>query len=281
MFNIFYKNMFSRNNKINVNISELVLYTLCPRKVYYAQKNTKVVHPVTISRAEHLMLKEMAMSYYELLNVGTAKDECLRSALDVLLSKTLEEIVLIYPEEMEDLPGNVIEEAAGNLRAGLGTIGSNLTALMRSEIDMGLLRQPGTFHPGSLIHSEKLGLSGIPGGILNIEGVRFPVIIKTGTSPDQGMWANDRIHLAAFAMLQEGTDAPAVKNGIVIYARQGHIRVMSVRSDDRRQVLNVLSKVRKIKEGAMPERKDGPLCEKCSHAEACQMKASSFASKFF
>ena len=280
MFYILYKNMFLNKYKTGVNVSELVLYLSCPRKVYYASRDNSASSPVTLSYVEHLLLKEMVMSYPELLKTYSSKDEEFFKALEALLSRTAAEVVLIYPAELKDIPADIIEEAAGNVLSGIKAMSDNLLSFARSEAGSGLVLQLGSFRPGSLLHSERLGLSGIPGGTVNIDGVVSPVIIKTGKCPENGLWANDRLHVASLAMLMEDSNSSAVRSCIATYARQGVIRRMNIRSDDRRQVLNVLSKVRKIKDGSMPDRKQSALCDKCAYCERCDVQPS-LASKFF
>lgn len=280
MLYILYKNMFLKKHKTTVNVSELVLYLSCPRKVYYALRDDQVSSPLTLSHVEHLILKEMGISYPELLKTYSSKDEEFLRALEVLLSRTAEEILFIYPEELADVPADIIEEAARNLQSCLSTMGENLLSFARDESGSGLARQLESFQPGSLFHSERLGLSGIPAGTVTIDGILSPMIIKTGKCPENGLWANDRLHVAALAMLLEESGNSAVRIGIATYARHGAMRRMNLRSDDRRQVLSVLSKVRKIKEGSMPDRKQSALCDKCAHYAACNVQ-SSLASKFF
>ncbi|WP_256621259.1 Dna2/Cas4 domain-containing protein [Methanolobus chelungpuianus] len=272
--------MFLKKHKTNVNISELVLYFSCPRKVYYAQRDSRASATLSFPQVEHMILRETGLSYPELLKTYSSKDEELFRALEELLFRTAEEIKFIHPEELADVPADIIEEATGNLQSGLRNISDNLLSFLRTESDTGLVRQLESFRPGSLFHSELLGLSGIPAGIVDIDGTLSPLIIKTGRCPDNGLWANDRLHLAALAMLLEEAGASPVKTGIATYARQGVIRRMNIRSDDRRQVLSVLPKVRRIKDGSMPDRKESALCENCAHSPVCNVQ-SSLASKFF
>lgn len=280
MLYILYKNMFLKKHKTVVNVSELVLYLSCPRKVYYVLRDSRACTAFSFPHIQHMVLREMGMSYPELLKTCSSKDEELFRALEELLLRTAEEIKFIHPEELADVPADIIEEAAGNLQSELRNIGENLLSFLHSEHDSGLVRQLEYFQPGSLFHSERLVLSGIPAGTVTIDDVLSPMIIKTGKCPENGLWANDRLHMAALAMLLEESGGSAVKTGIATYARQGVIRRMNIRSDDRRQVLSVLSKVRKIKEGSMPDRKESALCDNCAHSPVCNVQ-SSLASKFF
>jgi CRISPR-associated exonuclease Cas4 len=280
MFYIHYKNMFLKKHKTGVNVSELVLYLACPRKVYYTSRGSSASSPVTLSYVEHLILKEMGMSYPELLKTYSSKDEEFFKSLEVLLSRAAAEVVLIYPAELKDIPAGLIEEAAVNVLSGLKAMSDNLLSFARDGASSGLLCQLESFQPGSLFHSERLGLSGIPGGTVNIDGIMSPVIIKTGQCPENGLWVNDRLHAASLAMLLEESNTSAVRSCIATYARHGAIRRMNIRSDDRRQVLSVLSKVRKIKEGSMPDRKQSALCDGCAYCDRCDVQPS-LASKFF
>ena len=131
-----------------------------------------------------------------------------------------------------------------------------------------------------VLYGPKMKVSGMPAGMVNFEGSPVPVIIKTGKCPEYGIWADDRLHLAAFSMLVQEVHNRPIDSGIVIYSRSGCIRPSKIRANDRRQVLGVCSNIKKIKEGFLPERKQTPLCNDCEFLESCDVK-SSLASKFF
>ena len=53
------------------------------------------------------------------------------------------------------------------------------------------------------LSSEKLNLKGVPSKLVCFEGLQVPTNCKPGNSPDHGVWASDRIHVAALVLLLE------------------------------------------------------------------------------
>ena len=132
----------------------------------------------------------------------------------------------------------------------------------------------------TVLHSERPVLTRIPTKLVGVDDAVVPSIIKTGNYPENGVWKNDRLHLAALAMLVENKYQNAVEHGFVEYARYGIVRKVRIRPDDRRQVLKVRNRVEKIKDGTMPERMESQLFDKCNFSQMCSTKAT-LASKFF
>ncbi|WP_406655909.1 Dna2/Cas4 domain-containing protein [Methanolobus sp. ZRKC2] len=272
--------MFLKNQKIKVNVSELVLYLLCPRKVYYSCRGHETFPISTFSHIEHLILKEVGLNYSDLLKTCSSKDDDILVYLETMLSGINEELAIIYPEELAGISSDVTEEAISRVRSCFSEISQNLSYFIDDETADELRNQLIFSEPGCLFHSEKLAFSGIPGCVIDIGGTLSPLIIKTGRCPEKGVWKNDRLHIASLAILMEESGDNPVRSGIVVYARHGNIRNVSVRPDDRRQVLKILGRVRKIKDGSLPDRKESSLCDDCTYLEMCKVR-SSLASKFF
>ncbi len=277
---IHYKNMFLKRHKIGVNVSEIALYLTCPRKVYYSCHGHEIVPYATVSYIRHLLLKEMGLKIPDLLKTYSSKDDGIMDDLEFMLSEVKDELSFIYPEELADLSSDMLEEAISEARSYLPEMEQNLTLFIEDENTGKLYEQLLSAEPGNLFHSEKLNLSGIPGLVAKTDDTLSPLIVKTGNCPEMGVWSKDRLHITALAILMEESAGTPVRSGIVIYSGQGSIRYVNVRSNDRRQVLQILGRLRKIKDGFLPDRKESPLCGDCAHLEKCKIK-SSLASKFF
>ncbi|WP_167848833.1 CRISPR-associated protein Cas4 [Methanolobus halotolerans] len=272
--------MFLKTQKIGVNVSEIVLYLMCPRKVYYSCRGHETFPAATFSYIGHLILKEMGLKYPDLLKTYSSKDDDILADLETMLLRVSEELAFIYPEEFACVSSDMIEEAITHVRSCINDMGPNLLSFITDDSSGQLREQLMSAESGHLYHSEKLDLSGIPNSIIDIDGTLSPLLVKTGQCPEQGVWNNDRLHVASLAMLMEKSNNSHVRSGIVVYARQGSIRNVNVRSDDRRKVLQVLGRVRKVKGGSLPDRKESSLCEDCAYLEMCKVQ-SSLVSKFF
>jgi CRISPR-associated exonuclease Cas4 len=280
MFSIHYKNMFLKGDKIGVNVSELVTYLLCPRKLYYACRGHEPYSDITISYIEHLLLKELGMNLPELLVSCSSKDDAMISYIEDMLSQAADELPLIYSSELADTDVELISEASKNLGSNISEINTNIRSFISDSSNTSLVSQLKDAEPGFVLYSEKLNLSGIPHLVLNIDEVQVPLIIKTGKYPETGVWSNDRLHLTALAMLMGASSSKPVISGIVLYAIHGKLRHVTIRSIDRRQILKVIGRIKKIKEGSMPDKKTGSLCQTCAYGSTCNVN-SSLASKFF
>ncbi|MBN2111061.1 MAG: Dna2/Cas4 domain-containing protein [Methanosarcinaceae archaeon] len=272
--------MFLKKQKIKVNVSELVLYLKCPRKVYYSCRGHETLSKGTVPFAEHLVLKELGLKFPDLLGRYSSKDDDFLVELETIFSGISEELPLIYPEESAIIGQEIMDEATSGLRSSISEIGHNL---LSSTVDgnAGKLReQLMSAEPGHPFHSEKLGLSGIPDCIVDISGTLSPLVVRTGQCPQSGVWSNDRLHIASLAMLMEKDSGTLASSGIVVYARQGNVRNVNIRPNDRRQVLQVLGRVRRIRDGSLPDRKESSFCGDCAYLEMCEVR-SSLASKFF
>ncbi|MBN2488397.1 MAG: Dna2/Cas4 domain-containing protein [Methanosarcinaceae archaeon] len=272
--------MFSQKNKINVNVSEILLYLRCPRQAYYTSRGHKLVFDTSSSYIEGMLLKELALAYPDVVNRCTSNNESILEQLQSEFIRAAEEFGMIYSAELTNVSPEIIENARSAVHEHLVEIGENLTSAMAENGKEKFLSSITPVRTEPVLHSDRPILTGIPGKLVCVDSALVPSIIKTGNYPENGVWKNDRLHLAALAMLVENEYKNAVEHGFVEYARYGIVRRVKIRPDDRRQVLKVRNRVEKIKDGTMPERKESQLCDKCNFSQMCSTKAS-LASKFF
>ncbi len=272
--------MFLKNKNIKITVSELSLYFSCPRKVYYSCRDHKVVSSSSISYIEHLVLKEMAIYYPQMLKDSSSKDDVSLDELGELLSQMVESIFLIYPDELAEIKKDVMVDVYESLKENLGKICQNLSEQLKVPELVQLAENICVSDTETYLHSQKLNVTGIPYRLVNIGDSFVPLIIKTGNNPENGVWLNDRLHLTSFALLAEEIHDTPVRSGFVLYARSGIFRKVNIRSHDRRQVLKAIGRVRKIKSGTMPDKKESPLCASCDFSDICNVQ-SSLVSKFF
>ena len=178
---------------------------------------------------------------------------------------------------MEDIDENQFKDAVEDVNEALPAIAANLKNL--SDEEMIELITPVEIEP--LMHSDKLNLSGAPSAIVFHDDQKMPLLIKSGNAPEQGVWKNDRIPLAAYSILAEERYDQPVNSAVLFYASQGQARPVRIRPTERREVLNILKRIEKIKDGKMPQAKQGKLCGYCPYEQMCESQGSSLASKFF
>jgi CRISPR-associated exonuclease Cas4 len=250
-----------------IRVSDITIYHKCPRMCFFMNKGHNLIKEGTPGYLEGIILKELALVYDLAFN---SEDKL--SILNLELDRILKEIPVIYRNEPGSIDDEMLAEAVTNVRSGLPVICSNLSSY-------------NGFFAGELSHNEmlqsgKFGLTGSPDRFIRTNDELIPSIIKTGSMPLNGVWRGDRLQLTAYAVLvEEKYDIP-VRRGFVEYARLGMVREAAIRRHERRNVLQILEKIKKIQNGIMPEKpKDAP-CEYCGFTGMCDVK-STLASKFF
>ncbi|SDG10160.1 CRISPR-associated exonuclease Cas4 [Methanolobus vulcani] len=274
MLYINYKNMFLKNEKIKITVSELSMYFSCERKLYYSCRGHEQFHSSSLSYIEHLVLKEMAMRYSEVLNGSSSKDDVLSTDLDSLLLQVMDDLSMIYPDEVSGVTPEEMNEIAENVRSYLPEIQENLSEQTENPEISKIAELISSSDDEPYLQSEKLNVTGVPYRLLIIDGFFVPVMIKTSKAPENGVWNNDRLHVTSFAMLAEEKHGIPIKSGLVIYAKSGNFRKVNIHSNDRRQVLKGISRARKIKDGKMPDKNESALCASCEFSDMCNVKAS-------
>ena len=262
------------------NVSDLLLYVNCPRKVYFINRGYELFPKMNEQRLERMILKELSLTYPEILRKCTLNADTLRKELETSLTQICTDLPLLFPRELADVTREILEEGEARARAKIPEIAANLVGALEEYGKEPMLAALTPVKIEPFLSSKKLNLKGVPSKLVCFEGAQIPSILKPGSCPEQGVWASDRIHVAALAMLLEAGSEKEVPFSFVEYVSYGLLRRVVVRSSDRREVLKISREVEKIKAGLMPERKEGKFCKECSFLEHCAPD-SSLMSKFF
>jgi CRISPR-associated exonuclease Cas4 len=250
-----------------IRVSDITIYHKCPRMCFFTNNGYNLIKEVTSGYMEGIILKELALVYDLAFN---SEDKL--SILNRELDRISKEIPVIYRNEPGGIDGENLSKSVTGVRSILEIICSNLSSY-------------NGFFAGELNHNEmlqsgKFGLTGSPDRLIKTNDELIPSIIKTGNMPLNGIWQGDRLQLTAYAVLVEEKYNVRVRRGFVEYARCGMVREAVIRRHERRNVLQILEKIKKIQNGIMPEKpKDAP-CEYCGFTGLCDVK-STLASRFF
>lgn len=68
-------------NRMFVNVSELILYSQCPRQVYFTNHGYELISEITSSYIEKLLVKELGHTYPEVIRY-TSKDDGISGLLE-------------------------------------------------------------------------------------------------------------------------------------------------------------------------------------------------------
>lgn len=255
---------------MDVRLSEISTYLKCPRMMYFMQKGYNF--EPSENYFSHILLKELALVIPQALE---SDDIC--GYLDVEFARIVEELPQIYRAQ---IAGNDIlyNSAVQNVRDELSSISMSLI----ENADARIFQNTMLHESEVTLYSKRGDLRGNVDRILDIGGALVPSLIRTTTAPADGVWKNDRIQLAACAMLVEECHDTVVAHGLVEYIRSGMCRFTAIKHQDRRTVLGIMGKIRKIKEGIMPDVKEHTPCGWCSFNDVCKGSSSAtLASKFF
>jgi CRISPR-associated exonuclease Cas4 len=115
--------------------------------------------------------------------------------------------------------------------------------------------------------SERQGIVGMVDRLLP-DGT-FCVVRATGALP-AGVYAADRLRVAACALCLGEMSGKDVAGGCVEYIPDGVSRFHVVQPRDRRQLLTTLRIVRSIRDGTVPHHPLNAPCNRCRHKERCE-----------
>ncbi|MCX9075882.1 MAG: CRISPR-associated protein Cas4 [Candidatus Methanoperedens sp.] len=251
-----------------IRVSDINVYIKCPRMCYFLQRGHEFKRDASPGYLERLILKELALTYN---SAFSAKNKL--SHLNDELDRISGEIPVIYRTELPAIDDDSLASAVSNVRSCLENICSNLPSNGDFYSDY-------SFHVEPLLKSEKFGLTGSPDKLIGINEGHVPAIIKTGSMPETGVWQSDRLQLTAYVILVEENFKLPVDRGFVEYARWGKVREIAIKRHERRKILQIKDRIRKIQEGVMPEKPENAPCDHCSFEKMCDVR-STLTSRFF
>jgi CRISPR-associated exonuclease Cas4 len=253
--------MHKNENKF-VRASEAASFYMCPRLVYFQRR-----YPNDISDAM------VRASFFKALSA---------SLPSVLLSSrpeiALEEAIVNACSDSLLIYGPFYEPAVSN--AGLvarGKVRNIIAGLQEEKKLMGEVRLTETLSPGCIglaLYSDKLRLSGTIDRVEWGGKIPCPTIISASDPPVAGVYASDRIRLAAYALLIMEKYGVACTSGAVEYVPGWSLRRAEIRYEDKRKALYARNRVLEMDMGRMPEAIKGKWCAHCGHYDACNVKVS-------
>ncbi|MHC1635356.1 MAG: CRISPR-associated protein Cas4 [Candidatus Methanospirareceae archaeon] len=243
-----------------IKVSELTQCMICPRVIYFSSREEHEKYKQRTERmgrntVESYILKEISFNLDKI-----RKEEDIR----VVIEEIAEEIRWIYKDELGYVGDPELEDIKDNI----------IRSFREKNWLQKIKKHPliGPYKREYIIVSKKLNMSGSVDKLIQVGGEFFPCIVKTGSCPEYGVWRSDKVQLAAYAMLIEEKFGTVVKKGFVEYIREGELREVLIKKRDRAMALQMLKKVRRIKEGFFPEKGRYADCESCSFLEVCEVK---------
>jgi CRISPR-associated exonuclease Cas4 len=190
--------MFTKSLNQEINVSDLLLYINCPRKVYFVSRGFELFPEINVSRVERMLLKELSMTYSESIKQCSLNADNLYKELEVTLTQICIDLPLLFPGELEGAGKEIFDEAETRARAKIPEIANNLLRAVDEYGKEPMLAALTPLKTEPFLSSEKLNLKGVPSKLVCFDGLQVPSILKPGNCPDQGVWASDRIHIQYF-----------------------------------------------------------------------------------
>jgi len=254
---------------MKVRVSELAQYLVCPRLVYFGTQGRGYesyahAHAHTMREKgmiEGFILKEFAFNLHKITDCED---------IAAIIGDIVESVPRIYRDELEGLELDLIEAVKRDFIRSMND--EWLKKLRTANNELTELERVHGYERERMMYSEKMNLSGSVDKLIIADEEVIPCMIKTGKSPGYGVWRSDRVQLAAYAMLIEDEFGSTVKRGFVQYIREVEFRETQIRRSDRAEALRILKHVRRIKQGAFPDKGRNAPCENCAYSKYCDTR---------
>lgn len=161
---------------------------------------------------------------------------------------------------------------------GVKTVMPEIDPAMREFLESSLLACQGMAWPSCTeqdlqIRSERNRIAGtvdMAGGPHGLFG-----IVRSSSAPTEGIYAPDRIRVAAYALCLEELYHMPIREGFVLYLPDGVVRTCPISPRDRRAVLAGRDAAEAVISGEIPRRPLNPPCTHCPVADRCRQGALS------
>jgi CRISPR-associated exonuclease Cas4 len=264
-----------------ITVSLIREYLYCPLIVYIKENtnsnlsnNRKIVGKIT---------HEALIGFEELLkrNLWSLNSEMqVKEILEDLLKDVpefLETIYLNYQDEFDDYDANFIfTKLKEDIKFNSWLMAIKSQKILKTGITgVGVVDM---LFPPCLnefpIEDSEVGLRGKVDKIEIVDGVYYPIKIKTGLPPFKGVWHSDAMQLTAYALLMEHEFNKEVPVGFINYMRVGSRKPVLINSSLREKFSDVFNElVSIIYNGSVPDViQNAKKCRACNYSELCDYR---------
>ncbi len=224
--------------------------------------------------------REALIGFEELIkrNLWTLKGEMqVKEILEKLL-KDVPEFLDIIHQQYKDAAidnSNAFERLKEDLKFNSWLIAIKSQKMLKNGI-IGAKAVNLLFPPSLIefkIEDRENGLLGQIDKIEIIDGVYYPVKIKTTSPPMKGVWRSDAIHITAYAYLMEHEFNKEVPVGFVNYMRVGSKKPVLINTSLREQFTHVFNEILSIiYNDSVPEVvPNTKKCLACDYCDVCDL----------
>jgi len=258
-----------------IRASDIALHAFCPRALYL--ERTRGVKPARTPEHDlglvgHTVRRELAMREAKILS-RAGEDAGVAEGIRKELALIKKEAPELYKQELAGADFEAgFKALEDEFQSELALLEKKLAAMIEEFGLEGAVEYATPWRTNCSLSSSKLCLTGRVDKIVEADGARYPLAVKTGEVPREGAWERDRVQVAAYVLLLEEESAEGVECGFAEYARAWERRPVMVGEQLRRSVLDARDAAQKILDGSVPEicaHGSGAKCEACGLAQEC------------
>lgn len=265
-----------------LRVSEISEFVYCPAKLYFKYEGN--FEPKTSEMITGKAMHEARRGFDEIVkhNIWNIEKNMEIAEIQKIILKGIPEFIDelhykyldFFKSDQEDLK-KFFDELKEDLiiEASLNVL--KIKKLMETTKKQGMEISEMLF-PQSLLEfsleSEELNLKGKIDKIEIINGIYYPVEIKTSFPPSKGTWLADALQIAAYAALIDYELNKEVLVGFVYYTKIFERRPVVINSILHNKLFKVLDSISTMFEmEEIPEFKlNKKKCEKCEYLEVCE-----------
>ncbi len=260
-----------------IPVSMIREYLYCPMKICMKIENRQIKPSSIVNILSH----EALIGFEELIkrNLWTLKGEMgVKEILEELLKDIPEFLDMIYLkyQEEEIVDEQKFENLKEDLRFNSWLTAIKIQKMLKSGINgsdaVNLLFPPCLVD--FQIEDKDNGLLGQIDKIEIIDGVYYPIKIKTNLPPLKGVWQSDAMQIAAYAYLMEYEFNKEIPVGFVYYMKLGSKKPVLVNTTLREQFSEVFNEIVSIiYDDTVPEIvQSDKKCLSCDYGDVCEFR---------
>lgn len=259
--------------------SHVFYYTVCPRKYYLAYVKKIKVNPTKemvygnlfhklreyISKNESKILKNIKLTY-SFKEIISEYKNCYEDSLNYAITENARdlEILEIDMEDIDDILKKDLD---------LYFIGRAIRA-KRTMDSLGIEKDELAFYLAPecnyveyKIIDKKTGFAGIIDKIIRSKNEFFPIEIKTGKPPLEGVYYSHKIQACFSSILVENKFKIPVRLAFIDYTQINESRPVLIDEDLKKEVFRIKDEILKINEGYTPKKIQ--KCGQCEYKGVC------------